>query len=70
MTARIDFDPTRRLTDDQMFQGAIVALRLWRNEGKFRQDWQEYRDGGVAWLEAAAQRLRAVEPAKFYGENF
>lgn len=62
-TARIDFDPTRRLSDDDMLRGAIVAARLWANEGQFRPNWQEYRDSAVVWLEAAAERLRSKEPA-------
>ncbi len=59
---KIDFDPTRRLTDDDMFRGAIVALRLWSNEGRFRPNWQEYRDSAVAWLEASTQRLQGIDP--------
>jgi hypothetical protein len=59
----IDFDPTRRLSDDVMLRGAIVAVRLWANEGKFKPNWQEYRDSAVAWLEASAKRLRSIEPA-------
>jgi hypothetical protein len=60
VSALINFDPTRRLSDEDMFRGAILALRLWANEGKFTPQWQEYRDSAVAWLEASAQRLRAI----------
>lgn len=51
---------TDYLASDDVYRGALVALRMWRETGRGREDWREYRDSAVAWLRLAVDRLEAV----------
>ncbi|AJD82564.1 hypothetical protein ALVIN_60 [Mycobacterium phage Alvin] len=48
------------LASDDVYRAALVALRMWREVGRGRESWREYRDSAVAWLRLAADRLEDV----------
>ncbi|AEJ92289.1 hypothetical protein OPTIMUS_76 [Mycobacterium phage Optimus] len=54
-------ESTEVLASDDVYRAALVALRMWREKGRAREDWREYRDSAVAWLRLAADRLEAVQ---------
>ncbi|AEJ94144.1 hypothetical protein THIBAULT_64 [Mycobacterium phage Thibault] len=54
-------ESTEVLASDDVYRAALVALRMWREVGRGREDWREYRDSAVAWLRLAADRLEAVQ---------
>lgn len=51
---------TDYLASDDVYRGALAALRMWRETGRYGEDWREYRDSAVSWLRLAADRLEAV----------
>lgn len=53
--------PNGVLCTDDIHRGAILALGLWRNEGRYSDDWREYRESAIAWLTESIKRLEAVK---------